>query len=311
MVKGISKIADVEVERLPKLIDSTNMTTKERAELAEKIYKNASKFDGFVIIHGTDSMVETGAALTFMVQGLGKPIILTGAQMSIYNDDSDGPHNVRSAIKAATMDYGEVAIVFNEGVYRAVRAMKYDESALTAFTSPRTPTIGKVGIEFFECEHRIRRHGGELRLFTGFDTNVAFFYPASGLSVDTFTKILAMKNVHGAVFAGFGAGNIPNVYYRGIERAVSMNKPLVVVTQCPQGAADMGIYEVGAVPLQLGAISGGDMTIQTATQKLMYALGKAKYDKIPPKDRIDFVKQIIHTDYAKEIETEGKKLEKS
>ena len=104
-----------------------------------------------------------------------------------------------------------------------------------------------------------------------------------------------------AVRKVFGAGNISTPYHDSIRRATKLHKPIVVLTQCLKGAAEMGIYEVGAIPLQLGAISGGDMTMPTATQKLMYALGKAKINTISPKERIEFVRELLQTEFAREI----------
>ncbi|VVB58075.1 Glutamyl-tRNA(Gln) amidotransferase subunit D [Candidatus Anstonella stagnisolia] len=304
MVRGIRKFADVQVERLPKLIDSTNMLTDQRASLATMIYKRAHEFDGFVIVHGTDTMADTAASLTFMLQGLGKPVVLTGSQISIYEERTDGKSNLSAAIRTATQDYGEVLIAFGNGVFRGPRTVKDDEEGLNAFFSPRTPPVGKIGITVEPCDNRIARFNGETRLFTEFDTKIAFVYPMSGISIDTFSDQVKQENIHGFVFVGFGAGNIPETYYGGIEQATRLNKPIVVVTQCSKGAADMGIYAVGAEPLKLGAISGGDMTMQTATQKLMYALGKAAAEGISTSDIIRFVKQIMHTDYAKEITVE-------
>lgn len=300
-VKSLSEFANYKVERLPELIDSTNMLTAQRAMLAEMIYQNAYKFDGFVIIHGTDTMADTAAALTFMVQDLGKPIVLTGSQLSIYEERTDAKSNVIAAVKTATQDYGEVAIVFGNGVYRGSRTIKDDEEGFNAFISYRTPPIGKVGITIEPEPHRIPRSEKEPRLFTKFDTNIGFIYPASGTSVETFTSQVKDPKVHGFVIVGFGAGNIPSNYYKGIEEATKLYKPIVVVTQCLKGAADMGIYEVGAIPLQLGAISGGDMTMQTATQKLMYALGKIIEEKLVPREIIERVTKIMHTNYAGEI----------
>ena len=308
LVRGLAKFAEIQVEQLPKLIDSTNMLTDQRAALAKKIYQVAYKYDGYVIVHGTDTMADTAAALTFMIQGLGKPIMITGSQLSIYDERTDGRANLSAAVQAATQDYGEVGIVFGNGVFRGPRTIKFDEEDKNAFLSPRTPPIGKVGIVVEPSEGRISRFNGEVRLFTKFDTNIGFVYPMSGVSVDTFSSQVNQKNIHGFVFVGFGAGNIPEIYYKGIEQATKLHKPIVVVTQCLKGAADMGIYEVGTVPLQLGAISGGDMTMQTAAQKLMYALGKVMFSDVSPKDRIDYVKQIIHTIYAKEIEVTKNRL---
>ncbi|MDO8554782.1 MAG: asparaginase [Candidatus Micrarchaeota archaeon] len=307
-IKSVFRFADVKTEKLAKMIDSTNMLTEQRAMIANIIYHNANEFEGFVITHGTDTMADTAAALTFMLQDLGKPIVLTGSQISIYEPRSDGMGNLIAAIRTATQDYGEVVIAFGNGVWRGPRTIKDDEEGFNAFLSPRTPQIGKIGITIEPDYGRIKRHKAETRLFTKFDTSIGFFYPMSGVSVDTFSAQVRDPNIHGFVMVGFGAGNIPEVYYEGIKEATRVHKPVLVVTQCLKGAADMGIYEVGAVPLRLGAISGGDMTMQTATQKLMYALGRANVEKVGDTRRIDFVKHIIYTDYAHEIGNTERKI---
>lgn len=300
-VRGLAKIADIEVMQPSKPIDSSNMLTAQRAVLAETIYKNAAGFDGFVILHGTDTMADTAAALTYMMQGLGKPIVLTGSQIPIYDPRTDGTANIIASVQTAIQDYGEVVIVFGSGVFRGPRTIKIDEESLNAFDSPRTPPVGKVGITIEPSEHRIKRSESEAKLFTKFDTNISVTYPVSGISEDTFSSQVRQRNIHGFVFVGFGAGNTGKVYYKGIEQAIKLHKPIVVVTQCLKGAADMGLYEGGAVALQYGAISGGDMTVQTATQKLMYALGRAREEGVVGADRIKFVKEIIHNIYADDI----------
>lgn len=290
----------LEVERLPP-IDSTNMLTDQRAQVAKLIYRYADDVIGTVVIHGTDTMVPTAAALTLMVQGYGKPIMLTGSQIPLEQRRSDGYSNLFAAIISASQDYGEVGIVFGNGVYRGPCAIKANEQGFNAFETPRVPLIGKVGISVEPTEYRIRRSDQEVRLFTDFDTSIGFFYPASGASVNTFEDQINNSNIHGMVVVGFGAGNVPEMYYGGIKMAKKQNKPVVVVTECLEGAADMGIYEVGAMPLKLGAISGLDMTFAMAIQKLMYALGRIAKDTIAPDKVLRRVKTIMHTNYAGEI----------
>lgn len=300
-LRTIQRVARVEVDKLAKPLDSTNMLHEQRAMIARKIAENADDFAGFVVVHGTDTMSDTAAALTYMIQGLGKPVMLTGSQLPIFDERTDGKSNLHAAITAATMDFGEVGIVFGNGIYRGPRAIKDDEEGFNAFLSPRTPPIGKVGIKVEPLDGRIRRFEREVVLFTEFDTRVGFFFPMSGVSTNLFNSAVNDPGVGGFVFVGFGAGNVPEVYYEGLRLAQQQNKPIVVVTQCIKGAADMGIYETGSIPLQLGVIPGGDMTMQAVTQKLMYALGKAAAQKIPVDKLVKFVKRIIHTDYAQDI----------
>ncbi|VVB56937.1 Glutamyl-tRNA(Gln) amidotransferase subunit D [uncultured archaeon] len=303
-LKDIGRIAKLEAERLPVALDSTNMLHEQRAHIAQIIHHNANAFDGFVVVHGTDTMSDTAAALTFMLQGLGKPVILTGSQLPIIDERSDGVRNLYSAVTAATQDYGEVAIAFGNGIYRGPRTIKVDSEGFDAFASPRTAPIGKVGIRIEPQEGRITRadSAGEKRLFTSFDTQIGFFYPMSGVGSRIFTSQIDHPDLHAFVFVGFGAGNVPEVYYDSIEHARQLHKPIVVVTQCIQGSVNMRLYQTGAIPLKLGAISGGDMTLQTATQKLMYALGKAEAKKVVPEKLVSFVRDIMYVNYAKEIE---------
>lgn len=298
-VKGISSIARYEVEVF-KAIDSTDMLTADRIRVAKLIYQNARDFDGFVVVHGTDTMADTASALTFMIQRLGKPIVLTGSQIPLYKPRTEGRNNVLAAAEVATQDFGEVVIAFGEEVVRGPCAIKEDEQAPTAFKSPRVPPIGKIGIDIVPAEHRIRRFQGDPIPFTDFDTNIAFFYPASGADVNTFTSQVENPEVHGVVVVGFGAGNVPKTYHSAISRATGLHKPVMVVTECLKGQAEM-VYEAGAIPIELGAISGCDMTMKCAVQKLMYALGRAATGGIEPEKHIGFIKDIMHTIYAKEL----------
>ncbi len=299
-------MADLEIKLLNPTIDSTNMLTSQRAELATYIYESAHKFDGFVISHGTDTTSDTAAALTYMVQGLGKPIVLTGSQLSVFEelDRTDGRGNLFSGIITATQDYGEVCVAFGNNVFRGPRVIKFDEEGFQAFMSPRTYPIGEIGIEIRPMEFRITREQGrgELRLFTDFNPKIAFLYLMSGVDPKPFLNQVNDPDVHGIVLVGFGAGNVPSTYYDGLKLAQELHKPTVVVTQCLKGRADMGIYETGSKPLELGVIPGGDMTMQAATQKLMYALGLSNAQGIPDERRVEFVQRIIHTQYGKDID---------
>lgn len=299
-IPGLSRIVNLEVASFEPLIDSTEMTHEDRAKIATMIHEVSRDYDGFVIVHGTDTMHYTASALTFMVQGLGKPIIITGGQFPIFSPKTDAKRNLFAAIEAASMDIGEVAIVFGNALLRGPRSIKFDEEGLDAFDSPRCPHIGKLGISIDLSETRRKRFDGESHLFTDFDTNLAIFYPGSGASVSVLDSTIENPNIHGLAFIGFGAGNVPKIYYPGIEKARGLGKPIVVVTECLRGRADMKLYEVGAGALKLGAISGGDMTVQAAFMKVMYALGREKRIT-EPLARIEAVKAIIHRDYANEI----------
>src|SRR3989338_5659959 len=277
-VEGIYKLAHITVES-PANIDSTNMETSHRAMLADLIYKNHREYNGFVIVHGTDTMADTGAALTYMIQDLGAPIVLTGSQKSIFVPGSDGPSNLYYAVKAATLDLGEVVIAFGDKIVRANRATKISEQGLNAFDSPRVRPIAEIGLDIFLSDERITRYNGDPRLFTAFDTNIEVYHQSSGTNTRMFEKYIEDAEVHGIVVGGFGAGNVQERLVPYIKRATEIGKPVLVVTNCLLGAADMGIYEVGSAPLKAGAVSAGDLTMEAGIQKLMFAVGRANEDK--------------------------------
>ncbi len=306
-VKGIYELADITVES-PANIDSTNMETSHRAMLADLIYKNHGKYDGFVIVHGTDTMVDTGAALTYMLQDLGSPVVLTGSQKSIFVDGSDGPNNLYYAVKAATLDLGEVVIAFGDKIVRANRAIKISEHGLNAFDTPRVRPVGEIGIDIILSDERIKRYNGDPRIFKTFDTNIEVYHQSSGTSTRMFEKYIDDDEVHGILVPGFGAGNVQDRLNPHIKRATERGKPVFVVTNCLLGAADMGIYAVGSAPLQAGAISAGDLTMKTAIQKLMFAVGRANQDQIHGQERVSYVRNLLQRPYAKDMTITGNRF---
>ncbi len=308
-IRGVSSIARLEVETF-RAIDSTDMQTSDRIKIARAIYKHANDFDGFVVAQGTDSAVETACALTFMIQKLGKPVVILSAQKSIFEYRTDATNKALAAIEVATQDFGEVVIMNGTEVLRGPRAVKLDDYGDDVFRSFRVPPVGKIGVTIEPQGHRIRRFEGDPLLFTDFDTNVQPIYLVSGATTSAFSWAVDNKEIHGIVIVGFGPGNIPQMiplYYDGIKRARDMGKPVVIVGQALKGANARSTYEVGYKPIKLGAISGADMTIQLAVQKLMYALGLAK--KSGPHEQnttdiIQFVRRIMNTNYAQELNTD-------
>jgi len=283
-------------------IDSTNMETSQRADIAKIIYKNAHDYDGFVVIHGTDSMADSGAALPLMLRNLNKPVVLTGSQKSIYNTGSDADVNVVHAIETATMDLGEVVIAFGDKIVRGNRAIKVNEQGFNAFDSPWVAPIGEIGIDIMLKDHRYTRSDGDPILFTDFCNNVESYAPKSGSNTSAFRRgYVDNDDVEGIVFVGLGAGNINEKYNEDIKRAVQAGKPVLIVTNCLEGAADSGIYGVGSAPLLAGAQPAGDMTAESINQKLMYALGRVKAKGVPTNKIPESVDRIIRRPYAGEI----------
>ncbi|MFA6072571.1 MAG: asparaginase [Candidatus Woesearchaeota archaeon] len=306
-VPSIYELATIETIKTAN-IDSTNMETSDRAMLANTIYKNHLKYDGFVITHGTDTMADTAAALNYMLQNLGKPIVLTGSQKSIFVPASDAQNNLYNAITTATMDIGEIVIAFGDKIVRGNRADKINERGLNAFDSPRIPPVGEIGIDILLKSHRIKRSNGDPILFTNFDTDIEFYQQASGTSTRIFEGYVKNNKIHGIVIGGYGAGNVQTRLIPYIKDATKKGKPVIVVTKSQLGAAEMGRYDVGSDALIAGAIPAGDLTTEAATQKLMYALGRANKDKYQGIERLEFIKTLIHRPYAKDMTTIGDSL---
>lgn len=299
-VPSIDDLADITVEKTAN-IDSTNMETSDRAMLAEKIYTSHLKYDGFVIVHGTDTMVDSASALSYMLQQLGKPIVMTGSQKSIFVPGSDAQNNLYYAVKAATMDIGEVVIAFGDKIVRGNKAIKESEQGTNAFSSPRVQPVGEIGIDIMLAEHRIGRYNGDPILFTDFETNIESYSQPSGTSTKIFEKYVNDDEIKGILVNGYGAGNVQDRFIPHIEKATKKGKPVLVVTNCLLGAADMNIYEVGAAPLKVGAISAGDLTMEAATQKLMYAIGRANKQNHKGEERIKYIKSLIERPYGKDL----------
>lgn len=299
-VKGIYDLADIDSLR-PANIDSTNMDTSHRANIGKIIYNNRSKYDGFVITHGTDTMADTAAALNYMIQDLGKPVVLTGSQKPVFEPGNDAENNVFYAIQASTMDLGEVVIAFGNKIVRGNRAIKVSEQGWNAFDSPRVGPVGEIGINIILADHRIGRYEGKASLFTAFDTFIEFYQQSSGTNTGIFEEYVDNPKVHGIVLGGYGAGNVQDRFIPHVRKATKKGKPVIVATNCLLGSADMSIYEVGSAALEAGAISAGDLTQETAVQKLLFAVGRSNKEKLGGGERLEFVRNIIHQPYAGDI----------
>ncbi len=316
-IDGLEDIANIEIKDLGN-IDSTDMETnlkltnpslakkiKDRSDIANTIYNNSSNYDGFVVVHGTDTMAETASALTYMLPNFRKPIVLTGSQKSIWSPRSDAENNLYSAIQVATKDYGEVVISFGNHVLRGCRTVKIDEEGYDAFATPGTEPIGKItalkeGVKM--ADHRIKVENFIPKLFTDFNTKIFNYVHLSGATVDDILiNIAESDKIEGFLIGGFGAGNIPNRLLPFIKTATDKYKPVFVYTNCSVGAADMGIYSVGNSALEAGALSAGDMTSEALGQKLMYSVGLANNKKLIGEEKLHFINSIIKTPYNGDI----------
>lgn len=206
---------------------------------------------------------------------------------------------------AVTKDIGEIVIAFGNYLLRGTRARKIEEEGYDAFDTPGIESIGKrtslsESIKLFD--HRTRRGAFDPRIFTDFDTKIFHYAHISGATIDDYLMESARReDIHGILLGGFGAGNIPDRLISLISEARDNKKTVFVYTNCDTGATDMGIYSVGAAPLDAGAKPAGDMTLQALGQKIMYAIGRTITDGLTGDEKLDFVETIIRKPYNGDI----------
>ena len=260
------------------LLDSSNMTVSDWNRIGGIVAQHYDSYDGFVILHGTDTMAYTASALSFMLQGLDKPVILTGSQIPLAEIRSDGRANlIDSLLIAAEGRAHEVCIFFGGKLLRGNRATKYSADELIAFVSPNYPPLAETGItvEYNEAALLKRRSGQfELQVLDEIPIGVIKVFP--GIQFSLFDQILTEK-LKGIVIETFGAGNIPNggsELLPIVKKAVEHGTVITVCSQCPQGTVSLGTYEASSSLAEAGAVSGRDLTTEAAVAKLYYLFSK-------------------------------------
>lgn len=292
----LHKIAEIDVEYIDN-IDSTNIRPDHWDQMAHTIEKNYERYDGFIITHGTDTMAYTSSALSFVLEDLGKPVVLTGSQIPGNHLETDARRNLINAVRVATKNVAGVMIVFYEHIIWGTRASKISESRLNAFQSINWDLLGEVGIEIKLHEERHLRHNRPLVIKPGFEPAIAVTTLVPGTPSNMLTGLLN-SGIKGIILRGYGSGNISYDQLEVLRKAQAMDIPVVINTQCMEGATQMHLYDVGKKALDLGAIQAFDMGIETCTTKLMWALKHA--------ETADTIKTIMHTTYCNEINPEGK-----
>ncbi len=271
-----------ELYELSPLLDSSDITVKEWNRIAAVLYEYYRAYDGFVILHGTDTMAYTASALSFILQGLDKPVVLTGSQIPLSEIRSDGKDNlVTSLIIAAQGVVREVCLYFSGKLLRGNRAVKMSADDLVAFDSPNYPHLADVGISIKYNMSAIGNFGGgELSLcpFSNIPIGVLKVFP--GIQFGLFESIMTEK-LSGIVLETFGAGNIPSdggSLIPIIHRAFESGSVVAVCSQCPSGTVYLGAYSTSSALKRAGAVSGRDMTTEAAVAKLYYlfSLGISK-----------------------------------
>lgn len=264
--------------------DSSNIDPEVWIKMAEIIEKGYDDFDGFVILHGTDTMAYTASALSFMLENLGKPVILTGSQLPIGLLRTDGRENLITAIEiAAAMENGapavpEVCIFFDNKLTRGNRTTKTNAEHFDAFDSPNYHPLAEVGLHLKYFNNLISYPAKEQKLIVhkGFDTNVAILKLFPGITRKLVNAVTRTEGLRGLIIETFGSGNAPTVqwFLDDLKQYIDNGGIILNVTQCHGGSVEMGLYETSRQMLAAGVVSGKDITSEASVTKLMHLLGR-------------------------------------
>lgn len=285
-------------------IDSSDMEPEMWGRIVRIIEENYETYDGFVVLHGTDTMSFTASALSFMLEDLMKPVILTGSQLPVGGLRTDGKENLITAIEIAaakkpdgTPVVPEVCVFFHERLMRGNRTTKINSESFGAFGSNNYPLLAMAGTDIQFYTRNIKKYVPGLKLKTHYEynSNVFIFSLFPGIQQEVIERVLQAKELKGVIFRTYGAGNAPQKKWLvdALSKATAEGKVIINITQCAGGSVHMERYETGLQLLEAGVISGHDSTVEAAITKLMYLLGKG----LP----VDEVRRRMGQNFAGEI----------
>lgn len=265
-----------------KPIDSSDMQPEIWMELAHLIEEEYTKFDGFVILHGSDTMAYTASALSFMLENLSKPVILTGSQLPIGTIRTDGKENLITAIEiAAAKEKGkaivpEVCVYFEYQLYRGNRTHKFNAAHFRAFESPNYPLLAEAGIAInYNRSDLAKPSTKKLKIHTLLDKRIAIMKMFPGITPSVVRAILNAEDIQAIVLESYGSGNVTTEkwFTDELRGAIKAGKIILNITQCAAGRVEQGRYQTSAALAEIGVVGGADMTTEAAVTKLMFLLG--------------------------------------
>ena len=280
------KLLDYDIDhiQLTPPLDSSNITPDHWRQIARSIESHYDDYNGFVVLHGTDTMAYTASALSFMLHNLSKPVIITGSQLPIGEVRTDGEENLITALQVAAMvdrdglpKVREVAILFHNSLWRGNRATKMSANNFNAFYSYNYPPLAEVGLEITFHDEALYRSDDSrpLEVNTDMDTALLVIQLFPGMGEATLRHLLHTPGIKAVVLKTYGAGNAPTEpwFIALIREATARGLVIVNVTQCLDGGVDGTLYETGNSLAAAGAVGGGDITDEAAITKLMYLFG--------------------------------------